>query len=226
MMTGKPRFFSREADLGHNKSSFALRKRKRASVACTSCRARKVRCDIQFREGNCTNCALDKVACETTPLVRKRPKNPELVSQESRKSMSSSSPSDELCEHTQESDHSSLTNPPHLNPAYDSDELLVRQGQEPVTVPDQSLRRHLVRCYLRHVHPSLPVMTIHDLVDIIDLRDGSPSCGWFVLNALFAASASFVDLDILRDFGFQSLNDASGSFFFRAKVTRPNHAIF
>ncbi|CZR56867.1 uncharacterized protein PAC_06756 [Phialocephala subalpina] len=40
--------------------------RKRASIACLSCRKRKVRCDVARGQGPCTNCRLDKASCVMT----------------------------------------------------------------------------------------------------------------------------------------------------------------
>ncbi|KAL6399879.1 Cutinase transcription factor 1 beta [Ilyonectria robusta] len=42
---------------------FARVARSRASKACLACRARKVRCDVVHRDGQCTNCVLDKRQC-------------------------------------------------------------------------------------------------------------------------------------------------------------------
>ncbi|KAL4941547.1 hypothetical protein BDV06DRAFT_194212 [Aspergillus oleicola] len=46
---------------------------RRATQACLSCRLRKVRCDVSFREGPCTNCQLDGVECRVVS-PRRRPR--------------------------------------------------------------------------------------------------------------------------------------------------------
>lgn len=37
--------------------------KRRAAVACSSCRNRKVRCDVTSRGTTCTNCRLDNIRC-------------------------------------------------------------------------------------------------------------------------------------------------------------------
>ncbi|KAL4910577.1 hypothetical protein BDW74DRAFT_312 [Aspergillus multicolor] len=44
---------------------------RRAAQACLLCRTRKVRCDVSFRAGPCTNCLLDGAEC-TIPSTRRR----------------------------------------------------------------------------------------------------------------------------------------------------------
>lgn len=46
------------------KSSMKIRKR--ATKACLSCRARKVRCDVSQRGSPCMNCYLDSETCIVT----------------------------------------------------------------------------------------------------------------------------------------------------------------
>ncbi|KAL4883367.1 hypothetical protein BJY04DRAFT_184512 [Aspergillus karnatakaensis] len=38
--------------------------RPRAGQACLYCRKRKVRCDFEAKGQPCTNCSLDRIACE------------------------------------------------------------------------------------------------------------------------------------------------------------------
>ncbi|EXJ82703.1 hypothetical protein A1O3_06517 [Capronia epimyces CBS 606.96] len=47
------------------------RGRRRATVACRSCNARKVRCNVASVGRPCANCALDKVDCQVVPRKRR-----------------------------------------------------------------------------------------------------------------------------------------------------------
>ncbi|KAL2414090.1 Cutinase transcription factor 1 beta [Exophiala dermatitidis] len=49
-----------------------ISKKRRSAKACLSCRQRKVRCDFTLCGPPCTNCRLDKVACELGPNKRRR----------------------------------------------------------------------------------------------------------------------------------------------------------
>lgn len=46
--------------------------KRRASKACCSCRARKVRCDVVESGSPCTNCRLDEVDCVVTESKRRK----------------------------------------------------------------------------------------------------------------------------------------------------------
>ena len=46
--------------------------KRRASQACESCRARKVRCNVAKHGAPCTNCTLDEVECIVGESKRKK----------------------------------------------------------------------------------------------------------------------------------------------------------
>ncbi|KAL3476422.1 hypothetical protein BJX99DRAFT_258549 [Aspergillus californicus] len=45
---------------------------RRATQACLQCRVRKVRCDLQFQTGSCTNCQLDQIECRVASSKRRQ----------------------------------------------------------------------------------------------------------------------------------------------------------
>lgn len=51
----------KSVDEGHPEPKKPVQKR--ASAACGSCRARKVRCDVLLKSTPCTNCRLDRTDC-------------------------------------------------------------------------------------------------------------------------------------------------------------------
>lgn len=61
----------RKAD-PNDKAAHQRAVKRRASKACQSCRARKVRCNVVEHGAPCTNCRLDEVECVVTESKRKR----------------------------------------------------------------------------------------------------------------------------------------------------------
>lgn len=196
-------------------------KKSRAGFACINCRRRKVRCDVQIQEDTCTNCALSKATCQVG-LYR------EGVNREFARNST---------------DQTKSIMPPHFSPEegpvhiwQDGDSPIAgRPGLEFDAAPDRhgsklseydafpsrELRCHLVHCYLHHVYPSLPIMTVCQLVNIINLQDGEePSCGWFLLNGFFATSIAFLDETLLGRFGEYTRRDAIQHFASEAKVNK------
>lgn len=196
-------------------------KRSRAGFACITCRRRKVRCDVQVQRDTCTNCALNKAACQVD--LSREGGNKEFAPMDTEESATVMSPLPSLEEgpvHIWDDDDCSIAGTPGL----ESDAGPGRHGSKldkNDTVPSRELRCHLVHCYLRHVYPSLPIMTVCQLVNIINLQDGeSPLCGWFVLNGFFATSIIFLDENVLQRFGRYSRRYAIERFISKAKVNR------
>lgn len=204
-----------EPSQGPSRSARSPRNRKRAAIACISCRSRKVRCDVQFRNGACTNCSLDGQECHVQSMRTRVMGRPEGQSP-----IPNSPSSDEF---------SGKIRYLPIRPADTSEQSDACRAHTPISqsmemVPDKLLRQHLVRCYSRYVHPRLPVMTISDLAEIIDMKAQSPYYGTFVMNALFSISAKYAQEDILREFGFRCKYDACSVFFSRAKVRKRSYS--
>jgi Fungal Zn(2)-Cys(6) binuclear cluster domain len=65
-----PPMMSDHRSPGDGEELSVLHKRKRANLACVSCRERKIRCNAMVNyPGPCTNCALDQAPCTMAPRV-------------------------------------------------------------------------------------------------------------------------------------------------------------
>lgn len=196
-------------------------KTSRARFACINCRRKKVRCDVQVQGDTCTNCALNKAACQVD--LSRESINKEFatnVMDPSKSIMPSLLSPKEGLVHIWEDGDGSIADVPRLkfDAAPNRHELKLDTNS---AFPSRELRCHLVHCYLRHVYPSLPIMTVCQLVNIINLQDGEePSCGWFLLNGFFAASIAFLDESVFRRFGKYSRRGAIQRFISEAKVDR------
>ncbi|KAF8855742.1 hypothetical protein BDZ45DRAFT_727931 [Acephala macrosclerotiorum] len=88
-----------------------------------------------------------------------------------------------------------------------------------LSLPDVAVRNALLRSYLEYVHPYMPLIEIHDLLQIID--DGTGESGRISLllfQAIMFAGTAFVDMEFLRAAGYSNRKTARKAFFQKARV--------
>lgn len=89
-----------------------------------------------------------------------------------------------------------------------------------LSLPETSVRNALLRSYLEYVHPYMPLVEVHELLQIID--DGTGQYGRISLllfQAIMFAGTAFVDMDELRAAGYSSRKSARKAFFQKARVS-------
>jgi hypothetical protein len=115
----------------------------------------------------------------------------------------------------------------HLLPGYldlfprnmtwvDIDFLFVKGA---LSIPDTPVRNALLQSYLEYAHPYMPVIELHEMIEIIE--DGTGASGRISLllfQAIMFAGTAFVDINFLRRAGFPNRKAARMAFFQRAKV--------
>lgn len=113
--------------------------------------------------------------------------------------------------------------PGYLNPlpgrmtSSDIDYLFSKSA---LSVPQQSVRNAILRSYVEYVHPSLPVIDLHDLLRIINDETGAMGkTSLLLLQAIMFAGAAFVDVEHLKAAGFVNRKVARKAFFQRARVS-------
>jgi hypothetical protein len=92
-----------------------------------------------------------------------------------------------------------------------------------LTLPNPHLQAALIRAYLEHTQPLLPVLDVGDFLQSFDARSGQLSLLLFQ-SVLFAGSA-FVDVQLLVGAGFQTRTEARKIFFERARVSSLPHTL-
>jgi hypothetical protein len=88
-----------------------------------------------------------------------------------------------------------------------------------LSIPDTPMRNALVRAYLEFVHPYMPLIEVHDFLQIIE--DGTGQCGRLSLllfQAIMFAGTAFVGMKHLRKAGFANRKAARKAFFQKARV--------
>jgi hypothetical protein len=112
--------------------------------------------------------------------------------------------------------------PPYITPFPDALEpevqyLLHRRGA--VSLPRGDFRESLLRAYICHVHPFLPLLDLEDFISTIENEDGSRTVSLVLFQAVMFAASTFVDTNDLEKEGFKSHKDIRETFFNKVRVS-------
>lgn len=93
------------------------------------------------------------------------------------------------------------------------------QAKGALTIPDTALREALIKAYLEHVHPLLPVINIEDFVEsLIEENDLNLKISLLFLQAVMFAGSAYVDWSLLAEAGFKSRKEARATLYQRVRV--------
>lgn len=88
-----------------------------------------------------------------------------------------------------------------------------------LSLPDVSFRNALLRSYIEYVHPYMPLIEVHDVLNIIDKGSGeNGQISLLLFQAIMFAGTAFVDISLLRQAGFTTRKAARKAFFQKARV--------
>lgn len=88
-----------------------------------------------------------------------------------------------------------------------------------LSLPDIPIRNALFRSYLEFVHPYLPLIEVHELIEIIEEGTGeSGRISLLLVQAIMFAGTAFVDMEFLGSAGFADRKVARKAFFQKARV--------
>lgn len=88
-----------------------------------------------------------------------------------------------------------------------------------LSVPDDSTRNALLQSYLEYVHPYMPLIELHEFLQIIDNGTGQYGrISLLLFQAVMFAGTAFVNMSYLRTAGYQTRKAARKAFFQKAKV--------
>lgn len=104
--------------------------------------------------------------------------------------------------------------PSHL----DQDDIRYLAKKGALSVPATGLRNKLMTSYAHHVHSDLPLLNLDNLVRPILQNDANDAISLLLLQALFFAAVTFVDIEDLQAAGFESRPHAQRTFFQRARL--------
>lgn len=91
-----------------------------------------------------------------------------------------------------------------------------------LTLPNIALQNALLQAYVEYVHPYMPLMEIHEFLNIVTRRDGlNGQTSLFLYQAVMFSASAFVDMKHLREAGYSTRKAARKSFFQRTRVCNP-----
>lgn len=98
-------------------------------------------------------------------------------------------------------------------------EYLQRKGC--FDLPAVPFRRKLIRAYVEHVHPTLPVLDIHWFLEVMSgHRPGGRLISLLLFQAVMFAASTFVEAQDVQAAGYPSRAHARQALFERAKVRK------
>jgi hypothetical protein len=101
--------------------------------------------------------------------------------------------------------------------APDDVEYLSKKGA--LTVPEVSLRNELLRSYLEYVHPYMPLLELHDFLNIVERGNGTTGkLSLLLFQAVMFAGTAFVDMKHLENAGYMTRKAARKVFFQKTRV--------
>ncbi|KAL1306656.1 hypothetical protein AAFC00_005330 [Neodothiora populina] len=93
---------------------------------------------------------------------------------------------------------------------------LVKKGA--LTLPSPPLRNALLECFMRFVHPYMPLLDLHDLLDTIERNDENTAISLLLFQAIMFASTASVDIKYLKAAGYMTRRDARRDFFQKTRL--------
>lgn len=87
-----------------------------------------------------------------------------------------------------------------------------------LTIPEPSLRKELLKAYVKWVYSSLPVLDLHTFLEAVAQNDPNANISLLLFQAVMFAGTAFVDLSHLQAAGFKTRRDARKAFFNNARV--------
>ncbi|KFY86918.1 hypothetical protein V500_07310 [Pseudogymnoascus sp. VKM F-4518 (FW-2643)] len=88
-----------------------------------------------------------------------------------------------------------------------------------LSLPDIPVRNALFQSYLEYVHPYMPLIEVHEMIEIVEEGTGaSGGISLLLFQAIMFAGTAFVDMDYLRSAGFSDRKVARKALFQKARV--------
>lgn len=92
-------------------------------------------------------------------------------------------------------------------------------AKDSLSIPAAPLRNAVLRSYLEFVHPDMPIVDIHELLQIISDGNGkSGRVSLLLFQAVMFAGTAFVNMAYLKTAGYSNRKEARKAFFQKAKV--------
>lgn len=134
-------------------------------------------------------------------------------------------------DHAQEPHHAVPPLPSPVTPSHDlppyikclpsklgQDEIAFLEKKGALSIPPVELRDALLKSYAEFVHPYMPLLNLHEFVEIIDHNGGLQTISLLLFNAVMFAGVAMVDMRHLEAAGYSSRRDVRREFFQRTRI--------
>jgi hypothetical protein len=100
------------------------------------------------------------------------------------------------------------------------DDMTYLHTEGALDLPDDTLQSALLRAFFEYVHPYVPTLDLDGFLHAIETPDGSAGqVSLLMLQAVLAAGTAHVELELLRNAGFQTRKQARTTFMRRVRVS-------
>lgn len=99
----------------------------------------------------------------------------------------------------------------------DRDDTCYLQKSGALSVPEKSFRNALLESYIEYVHPYMPVLELHDFINITS-QNSEERVSLLLFQAVMFTGSAFVDMAHLISAGFPSRKAARKVLYQKAKV--------
>lgn len=87
-----------------------------------------------------------------------------------------------------------------------------------LSIPEEGLRNELLKAYIRHVQPYMPLIDLEEFLRAIVQNDGAHQLSLLLFQAVMFAGIASIDLEHLQVAGYPSRRSARRIFFQRARL--------
>ncbi|KAE8552807.1 hypothetical protein EYB25_004186 [Talaromyces marneffei] len=99
-----------------------------------------------------------------------------------------------------------------------TEDLNYLQAKGALTIPGRALRDELLKAYIHYVHPYMPLLDLEEFLQILARNDGTHHISLLLFQAVMFAGTAFVDMEALRNAGYNNRKTARKIFFQRARL--------
>lgn len=100
------------------------------------------------------------------------------------------------------------------------DDMEYLHSEGALDLPDNTLQTALLRAFFEYVHPYVPTLDLDAFLHSIETHDGSAGqVSLLLLQAVLAAGTAHVELEHLRNGGYQTRKQARTAFMKRVRVS-------
>ena len=92
------------------------------------------------------------------------------------------------------------------------------KNKDALSIPHHNLHAKLFKSYITSVHPHLPILDVRHFAEVLSYQETEKKVSLLLFQAVMLAGCVSIDLQHLREAGFQTRAEAQKVFFSRVKV--------